>query len=254
MWDRSQVLSSQMAFERKMAFTRKMVVRRRASIDKQEEVGPCYLVHKNNGCLAERSRFIAEEELLLTILLTCQAIDLAAPSAWSTASALFIGSPFYVVEEASTSILAGKFDGDTTSSATESSQSPRCLLSKVATGLSFCTLKRKQAYCLVKGFRISISWLFDPLFKPLKVNIGFSNRRSWGESPSFLATGTGWWIALNGLMLLFSYCECIGKNCRWFKMVTQISFPRVCFRAAAELVLPLWHAWVTFSFIKWRGS
>ena len=70
-----------MAFERKMAFTRKMVVRRRASIDKQEEVGPWYLVHKNNGCLAERSRFIAEEELLLTILLTCQAIDLAAPSA-----------------------------------------------------------------------------------------------------------------------------------------------------------------------------
>ena len=67
-----------MAFERKMAFTRKMVVRRRASIDKQEEVGPCYLVHKNNGCLAERSRFIAEEELLLTILLTCQAIDLAS--------------------------------------------------------------------------------------------------------------------------------------------------------------------------------
>ena len=164
MWDRSQVLSSQMAFERKMAFTRKMVVRRRASIDKQEEVGPCYLVHKNNGCLAERSRFIAEEELLLTILLTCQAIDLAAPSAWSTASALFIGSPFYVVEEASTSILAGKFDGDTTSSATESSQSPRCLLSKVATGLSFCTLKRKQAYCLVKGFRISIKLTFWPTF------------------------------------------------------------------------------------------
>ena len=66
-----------MAFERKMAFTRKMVVRRRASIDKQGEVGPCYLVHKNNGCFAERSRFIAEEELLLTILLTCQAIELA---------------------------------------------------------------------------------------------------------------------------------------------------------------------------------
>ena len=161
---------------------------------------------------------------------------------------------FMSLKKQASSILAGKFDGDTTSSATESSQSPSCLLSKVATGLSFCTLKRKQTFCLVKAFRISISWLFDPLFKPLKVNIGFSNRRSWGESPSFLATGTGWWIALNGLMLLFSYCECKGKNCRWFKMVTQISFPRVCFRAAAELVLPLWHAWVTFSFIKWRGS
>ena len=131
MWDRSQVLSSQMAFERKMAFTRKMVVRR-ASIHKQrdtrEEVGPCcYLVHKNNGWALLREvdllprknccwRFYWHVRQLTWQLQALEALLRHFLSDLHFMSLKKQGS--------TSSILAGKFDGDTTTaSATARKQS-----------------------------------------------------------------------------------------------------------------------------------